>query len=57
MNNTVIPLEHYGDIVKKAVLFDVICGLHANGKSYLIGDVIESVKGGKDDGSPNHSES
>lgn len=50
MNNTVIPFEHYGDIVKKAVLFDVICELHANGKSFVVDEVIKAAKGGKDDG-------
>lgn len=57
MQNIVVEVGYFEELVKKATLFEVVCGLHANGKSYLIGDVIEAVKGGKDDGASDHSES
>lgn len=57
MQNIVLEVGYFEELVKKATLFEVVCGLHANGKVYLVGDVIEAVKGGKGDGPSDCSES
>ena len=57
MQNIVVEVGYFEELVKKATLFEVVCGLYANGNSYVVGEVIKAAKGGKDDGLSDCSES
>lgn len=57
MQTIVLEVGCFEELVKKATLFDVVCGLHANGKSFMADDVIKAVKGGSEGGPSDCSES
>lgn len=50
MGNIVVSADYFKELVEKATVYDVICGLYANGKSFAVDEVIKAVKGGRDDG-------
>lgn len=57
MQTIVVDVGYFAELIKKATLFEVVCGLHANGKSFMADDVIKVVKGGGDGGPSDCSES
>lgn len=57
MQNIVLEVGYFEELVKKATLFEVVCALVEDGKGYLVGDIVTALKGGKGDGPSDCSES
>ena len=51
MDKVVIPIDRYEELVKAETLLCVVRFLCADNKSYLACELLEGMKGGKDDGS------